>query len=277
MSDDRTPSELNLDDLGLDDDDDGLDTLAALSDEVRAPLITPADERFPPLKPPASPPSTEQATASDTAPETARSGRAIFYNGVTALSFLGIGLVVVWLALVWQNPQAGYNPFAPPTPFVQITATPGGNSAAAPPLPTANQQGQIVIVATETPLPQAASTAYEFAPAQSGVDYIANPNSRACKWASIAGEVTDSSGNGLSGYRVRVTGDDFRETVFSGSAPLFGTGGYDVQLAAEPVAQTFRVQLLNPQGAALSDAVTVTTRATCDANVAQVDFIQVQP
>lgn len=280
MSDDRTPPQLNLDNLGLDDDDEALDALSALNDEVRAPVITPAGERFPPLKPPDSPPQTGQAADTPApASQTARSGRVLFYNLLTGLSFLGMGLVVVWLALVWQNPQASYNLFAPPTPFVQITATPGTDTdfVTAPQQPTPNQQGQIIIVATETPLPQAANSAYDFAPVQSGIEYVTNPNTRACEWAGIAGAVTDSSGNGLTGYRVQVTEDDLRETVFSGSAPLFGAGGYEIQLAAEPVAQTVTVQLINPQGTALSEPVTVTTRATCDANVARLDFIQVQP
>lgn len=277
MSRDDTPPKLNLDDLGLDDDDENaLETLSALQDEVRAPVITPSDERFPPLKPPADDATPAEHTTQQDAATRKRAVKALLYNALTVLALLGIIPVFIWIALVWQNPQSAYNPFPPPTPFVQITATPGGDSAVSlPGMPTPNEQGQVIIVATETQA--AVSSDYDFTLAAPGIQYTGNENTRGCEWASIAGNITDSTGDGLTGYRVRVTGDDFQETAFSGTASSYGAGGYEVQIASEPVAADFRVQLLDVQSNPLAEPVRVTTRAACEENVARVNFVQVRP
>lgn len=260
---------LDLDSLALPDRDEAaLKSLAALQDEVRAPIITPAQERFPSINPqladppkPAPPPKPKPK---------------YLLNSVTIVALLATGGLIAWIAAIWVNPAGSVNPFPPSTPFVQITATPLGFIA--PDLPTPNASGQIIVIATETPRPTIASASvndgpvYPFALVEIG--YIANGNGLGCSWSSIAGSVTDAVGNGLAGYRVRVTGSGLNETVFSNTAPTFGPGGFELPLDNAPEETEYTLQLADAQGNLLSEQFTLTTRNDCEGNVVVANFTQ---
>jgi hypothetical protein len=104
--------------------------------------------------------------------------------------------------------------------------------------------------------------------------HVPNGNDLGCEWWSIAGTVTGQNGAALDGYRVRVTGDGINETVFSGTIMTFGPGGFELPLIGTPQQAEFIVQLFSPQDAPLSQPVPVTTQASCDANVAIINFVQ---
>ena len=70
-----------------------------------------------------------------------------------------------------------------------------------------------------------------------------------------------------------MTGTNLNETVFSGAALTFGAGGFELFLNGTPQAQTYSVQLLDPQSKPLSPAYSVATKETCDQNVAILQFI----
>jgi hypothetical protein len=146
-------------------------------------------------------------------------------------------------------------------------------------LPTPDESGQIFIVITDTPsaplesVPTGTQSPYPFI-ARDPVLYIPNANDFGCSWWSIAGTVTDLSGQGLTGYRIRITGEGINETVFSGAALTFGPGGYELPLIGSPQIATFSVQLFSVQDVALTEAVTIQTRSDCEGNVALVNFVQ---
>lgn len=277
--------EFDLEQLSLPDtDSEALQSLAALSDEdVRPPRIIPPEERHPSYRAimqgdadPAPPPP-------EVPPPPPRRRTRLGYNLGTLLLLLATGAFVVWLALVWSDPQSRLNPFPPPTPFVEVTATPLGFVAQASPTP--NESGQIVVVATQTPAapPQQATST---APAQTAtaspypfvldgeILYIPNENDLGCNWWSIAGRITDQNGEPLEGYRVQVTGEGVDEVVFSGGTLTFGAGSYELPLVGTPQDADFTVQLFSPQEAPLSEPIPVTTRADCEGNVTVVNFVQ---
>jgi len=244
------------------DDAEALAALAALPDEAVRLKVTPTEERYPPLpptapavSPPAPAPPAPPAIASPPPPAAPppRPPAVWAYNLVTALALLGtLGLLVVY-AILWIDPYSPLNPLPPPIFYVQVTATPlPGAAAPNPPLPPAQQ---VFILAAP------------------GVGYTSNPNERACAWASVAGQVTDSQGQGLVGYRLRVRGPNLDETIFSGTAPTWGEGGFELALGSAPLAQDYTVQLFSPQAAPLSDAYLFTTRADCAQNVTLLTFV----
>ncbi|MCU0515189.1 MAG: hypothetical protein MUE40_21760, partial [Anaerolineae bacterium] len=165
----------------------------------------------------------------------------------------------VMYSIIWQEPQSYLNPFPPEVRYVFVTATPA--AAVAQPTPT--------FPAAATPLPL-----FPFILRDGAALYIANSNGQGCAWSSIAGSITDAAGSALNGYRVRVTAASFDETVFSGAALTFGPGGYELPLGSAPQPGDYVVQLFSPQGAPLSDAVAVSTRADCAANVVLVNFVE---
>lgn len=246
-----------------DTDQEALDSLADLSPEDVRPLnITPVEERFPPVAPPVDDQATRVNPAvSDREPpvdpvllEQRRIARK--YNRLSLVMLILSALAVLVFVTIWQDPFTVLNPFPPDVLYVQVTATPGAE----------------MIIATEAPVTPAPADDFPFVLAGDRVRYTANPNDRGCEWQSIGGVVTDSAGDGVNGYRVRISGESLDETVFTGAAPSFGDGGYELPLGNVPLVRTYTVQLLTPQGDAVSAPVTVETRDECDGNVALVNF-----
>lgn len=257
--DDKLP-EFDINQLPLkDEDEEALELLSSLTDDdVRAPVITPEAQRYPPVRPDEY---DEDIRLRNRADKPKRNARAMRYNIVSVVMLLLTGGAIAWVALVWTNPQTALNPLAPPTPFDVVTATPVGYDA---------ELDAIVIVATETQSP------YDYGLGEP-VSYQANTNDRGCAWRSIAGQVVDRAGNGVTGVRVVITdNDDFRETVFSGSSGRFGEGGYELPVTDAPLSAQFTVQLQTIQGDPLSEAITLPTYTACDANVATIVFQQIR-
>ena len=263
-----------LDALGT--DDEALSTLSNLSaDEVRAPVIAPQAERYPPLNPDDGvADETPQPTAAELAAAKLKSRRQFRNNAITVFAILGIIGVISWSAMVWINPLSVVNPFPPQTPYVIVTATMGASDGNAD-MPTPNADGQIFIVATDaaTPTLPPTDSPYPFI-VPDAVLYAPNGNGLGCNWWSIAGTVTEADGTAIDGHRIQVTGDGFDESVFSGTIQAFGPGGFELSFVGTPQVAEFTVQLFSPQDAPLSQPITVTTRADCDANVAIVNFVQ---
>lgn len=251
---------------GQEVDEEALAALQALtSEEIRGLHITPLEERFPPVDPAIYTPQHAARSPRQAQRETrqrAQRRRARRYNLVTALALLASVLTLAWVMLVYQQPQTALNPFAPPVEVVYVTVTPLPGAISAPPQPTPSE-----IAVTEGP-------AFVLS---GGLRYEANANVRGCEWASIAGNVTGLKGEGVPGLAVQVRGEELEERAFTGSALTFGDGGYELTLGDAPRAADYEVQLVTAQGEPLSDALTITTRDACDANVVRLDFAQVRP
>lgn len=270
-----------------------------------APFLPPApaarrtheSERFPPTAPPPAPVRRRAAAP----PRTARRQRyrGSWRHDVVAVLFLvatvALGVFYGW---VWQNPYAPENPFALPTPYIFVTATPDAaavrsalateraeNLAAAlaqTPFPTVTPEST-----PEAPTSQSATTtplqisgALPFAPDPAGVTYAANDNGLGCNWSSIAGRVFGLDGQPLDGYGVQINdltnSAGVRSRVYSGAAQQFGAGGFELPLGGAPLEGQYSVQLFSQAGVPLSDLFTVITSSRCEQNVALVTFIQLR-
>jgi|FLYN01.1.fsa_nt_gi hypothetical protein len=239
-------------------------------DEKPPVLITPPEERFPPVNPLAPP---------QPLPTREHKRSALLPNLVAILFVIATLAAIGLFALIWTNPYTPLNPLAPPTPLpIIITATPLPATATLPPTPgpTASFTPLPPEAIGPTALPPATFTPalFPFTLAESGVVYVPNANGEGCNWSSIAGSVTDLQGQPLNGYGVRVRGENRDETVFSGSAITFGPGGFELFLNGTPLAGEYTVQLLSPSGAPVSDEYPVSTRTSCEQNVAIVSFVQ---
>ncbi|HEX3051661.1 MAG TPA: hypothetical protein VHP83_13455 [Aggregatilineaceae bacterium] len=126
---------------------------------------------------------------------------------------------------------------------------------------------QNVLEATQSPFPFTASEPR----------YESNTNEQGCQWLSIAGLVKDLSGTSIEGLAIQISGENFQQMAFSGSAARWGSGGFEFTLGAAPRSLTFTLQLMGETGGPVSDAVVIETGNTCETNVAIVEFIQNHP
>lgn len=175
-------------------------------------------------------------------------------------------------------------PTATPSPTVtQMVVAPPRLPTATPVAVTATLVGGVAPqTSVETvftpPAPvdaaQVTRSPFPFTLANEVVTYIPNPNDQGCRWASIAGAVVSLNGEAVSGLAVRVVGEGIDEIRFTGTAPAFGPGGYEIFLNGAPLDAQYTVQLLSQTGAPISEAFTVSTATECDQNVAVVSFVQ---
>lgn len=253
-----------------DNDAEAIEMLSSLRDEVKAPVITPQEERYPPIAPTNHP---KKAKAQKAGAPPQNRVKNVFYNLLTFIFLLATCGLIYWFFQVWEDPQSALNPLAPPTPFVVITAE-SNTDTALEVQATPDESGQIFVVITDTPMPTTSATESPFAFITQPVFYASNSNDLGCNWWSIAGTVTDLEGNPLTGYRVRIIGEEVSETVFSGASQAFGAGGYELPLIGTPREASFSIQLLSAEEAPLSEEIFIATRADCEANVTLVNFIQ---
>jgi len=177
----------------------------------------------------------------------------------------------------------------PATPIPGASAAPGvtpvpGASATAP------QPSPSAIPASPTPVPVASRTA---SPTPSGKPYavsavgplytanFANP-SKGCAWQGVAGQVLRTNGDSVSGLVVVVTGQlggaKLDQVSVTGSAKVYGPGGYEIVLGNNPLASTKMVfiQVFDTAGSALTVPYAFDTFSTCSKNLAIINFQEVR-
>jgi hypothetical protein len=136
-----------------------------------------------------------------------------------------------------------------------------------------------VVEGVFTPPPPGNAAEYTRAPFpftvyEDAASYMQNPNTSGCRWASIAGAVTNLDGVPLAGLAVRVIGEGIDEIRFTGTALTYGPSGYEIFLNGAPLRGQYIVQLLSQTGSPISAPFTVETSAVCEENVSIVNFVQ---
>lgn len=247
-----------------DPDAAALQSLQDMDDVMRPLVVTPQEERYPPL-----PTANDDQSPSPQRPQTlSRRPRNSRRKNLITLTFFLLTLGICgYYGFIWGDPQSVLNPLAPPTEFQFMTATVDPNPVfVASPQPTL-ADGQPALTPSLNDL-------HPFAVASDGVLYISNQNGRECNWASIAGSVTNTNNEPLPGFGIRVAGQGVSATVYSGTNSIFGAGGYELNLGSAPIVSNYTVQLVTTGGAPLSPEVAVITRDDCNQNVVVVNFIQ---
>jgi hypothetical protein len=185
-----------------------------------------------------------------------------------------------------ETPLPTSTPTPTDTPTPTITPTPVLPGAPVQPPPTAvpptsqtplddGSGGVVPNTGVSTPFQVATLSPFPFT--ASDTHYEANTNGQGCQWLSIAGKVTDLAGNPLIGLAIEISGDNFHNVQFSGSAAQWGEAGFEFNLGAAPRAATYTLRVLGPTGGPVSDVINVTTGNTCQSNVAIIDLVQNHP
>ena len=190
--------------------------------------------------------------------------------GLVVLLIVG---VLVWTVAVYVNPRAAYNPFPPPTPSLTPSMTPPPSATPLPPTPAPSATPTPGPSPTPTPVPQWVT------------DIGARPQTlpgRGCMDHSFAGVVQDRAGNPLTGYSVRVTGNDgFVRSSVSGSEQAYGPSGWEILLvndegAPQPLEVGYVAHLLDPNQVELlsTEPYDIVLSDRCDEGVIYIVFRQ---
>jgi hypothetical protein len=105
-------------------------------------------------------------------------------------------------------------------------------------------------------------------------------NEQGCNWVGIAGQAFDAQDSPRNNLMVVVAGKlgekELSLNTTTGSALLYGPAGYEVSLSLKPQdsQDTLTVQLFNEMGRPLSAQVPFATYATCEKNLAIVNFVE---
>jgi len=99
-----------------------------------------------------------------------------------------------------------------------------------------------------------------------------------CEWMGAGGQVLLANGDSAEGYEVRVEGNIAGETITgsatTGQFPDYGPGGYEIQLADQSAPGIFWIELYDPEGRRVSEAVNFITPGDCGSNLVVVNFFE---
>lgn len=230
-----------------------------------------------------------------------RLGPGLVWNILTGLLLLGTLIFGLVFLAIFINPQSGLNPLPPTTmPALVPTDTPSPTPKPVLP-PTWTPTFSPTPAPTNTPVPPTdtppPSPTYELPPTEatqeaSNVSFTLQEGSPSytqnyvhedagCQWLGVAGQVFDEEGDPVNDILVTVRGtlggEEINKFIFTGMAPEYGVGGYEIELAESPIASdgTLSIQLLEQtSNLALSDKIPFDTYDTCDKNLAVINFMQ---
>lgn len=172
------------------------------------------------------------------------------------------------------------------TPSITITPTPiPSETATASPTPTVTYTPTATETFTPEPLPPGPTDIPTNTPSpfpfniRGSVVFTVNSSSAGCAWQGVAGQVFGINNEGLTGYRVRVSGARLGEggtgvEVLSGTDSRYGPSGWEVAVASATNAETYYVELLSDTGTVLSPPIPVVFPNNCTQNLALVNFEQ---
>jgi cytoskeletal protein RodZ len=233
-------------------------------------------------------------------PQPRKRKSSLVWNIMTIILLLGVVCLVFYFVTVFQNPRTFLNPFPPEaSPTVFYTETPTSTIiqlpatwTASPTLkpPATRTRASTVTLApelitqtatpspTETLTPTITSTAM---PAEAEIIYEASTaihQDLACNWLGVGGTVLGIDNKPLQFQIIQLGGmldeTEISQLKLSGSAPAYGSSGYEFVLGNKPVAstQTLWIQLFDNTGKALTDKIYFDTFDDCNQNLVKITF-----
>lgn len=222
-------------------------------------------------------------------------------SGILVVASLVVALVFL---ILFINPQSGINPLPPttvPPPIVTHTPSPTPKQVLPPtwtsgPSPT-QEPSPTELQASETPIPptpttesqeestQGTSSEVSFEVTGDSPTYTENfvhPED-GCQWLGVAGQVFDENGEPVDSILVESGGflndQEVSFLTLTGMADGYGGGGYEIELADQPIASenSVWIQLLDQTNLPFSDKVYFNTSDSCEQNLVLIDFQQETP
>ena len=97
-----------------------------------------------------------------------------------------------------------------------------------------------------------------------------------CDSWGVAGQVFGMQSDAVFGMAIYLEGGNMSLEAFSGAAPGYGLGGYQIQVNSAPAntTTTYRLQLRDLAGLSVSDWYYLKTSDQCSQNLIKVNFVQ---
>lgn len=177
------------------------------------------------------------------------------------------------------TPTATRRPTNTPAPTATATRTPTPSPS---PEPTRTPRPGETIAPSDTPTPEPTSTPVATpAPFAYTAEVIyQRAQLYGTNWAGVAGLVFDLNGKYQPNIDVKAWGDEplgpEGKILPSGTAPQYGPSGWEFRLGNRPAFGRWQVQLIDANGAPLSDVVEIEMQGDPLGNLAYVIFRQVQ-
>jgi hypothetical protein len=170
-------------------------------------------------------------------------------------------------------------PTKPPTntPTNTVTTTPRPTIT---PTPTITLTPSKTLTPTPTgpsPTPSRTLAPFNYLMQNGHPTYMQNwTNTAGCGWLGIAGQAFDLSGHSVQGLYVHLEGGGLNVDAPTGAKPAYGPGGYELYLTDHVINTTdsYKVQLRDSAGHALSDWYAIPTFQDCSKNLILVNFEQ---
>lgn len=218
-------------------------------------------------------------------------------NILSGIFVAGTVVIVLLFAIIFINPQVGFNPLPPTTmPALFLTWTPSPTPIISLPetwTPTVSP----TIVPTDTPIPSNTpeptqeETPVPTANIESGTSFSIQEGSPSyvensfhldagCNWLGVAGQVFDKEGTPVSGILVEtggfLGGIEISGLTLTGMAPDYGEGGYEIALSDSAISSDgdIWIQLLDQANLPLSEKIYFNTFDSCDSNLVKINFKQ---
>jgi hypothetical protein len=163
------------------------------------------------------------------------------------------------------------------TPTATVTNTPKPTIT---PTPTITLTPTKTLTPTPTgpsPTPSNTLSPFNYIMQNGHPTYMQNwTNTAGCSWLGIAGQAFDLNGHPVQGLYVHLEGGGLNVDAPTGAKPAYGPGGYELYLLDHVIntTDTYRVQLRDSAGHALSDWFSIPTFQDCAKNLILVNFAQ---
>ncbi len=101
-----------------------------------------------------------------------------------------------------------------------------------------------------------------------------------CDWLGVAGQAFDTAGQPVRFLVVvaggTLAGGEVNDLTVTGSAPIYGPGGYELTLAQRPLGSTgtIWIQLFDLEGKPLSERIVLDTVNDCSRNLILLNFLK---
>jgi hypothetical protein len=236
-----------------------------------------------------------------------RRGFNLIWNILTVILLVLTLCVVAIVFTIYVNPNSAWNPFPPPTLYpspvlpsatstLRMTLEPswtptfGIPTQTATPAPTNTplvSATSVDLSPSRTPVVQATVTpdSYDFVLKEGDPKYLSGETfhpEMECNWVGVAGQVLGLNGEPLVSLFIHLGGAIEEQTydlvTITGSAPIYGAGGYEFIIANRLVGTTgtLWIQLEDVQGLPMSDRIYFNTYAECERNLAVVNLQQMR-
>ncbi len=189
---------------------------------------------------------------------------------IFTLASLTLGGWFVWRLLFQYEPG---KPTEPTTVSAMVVDTPSGTAPIEITVVPTDNKMEVIPTISKPVIEDESNFTFDLQAKPESITATLFKQDRTCNWVGIAGQVFDLQGRPIPGITVQVSGPMYGKDIqflgITGSAPLYGAGGYEIFLTDKPTDSKgeYQVRLVDQSGRGLSPRFTFDTSSDCTKNL----------